>query len=169
MLLNKLSKTIEEVHNTFKILLTYNFNIEVFIGNSIGSILLLELFKTYKQFTKKKVILISPIINYNIECNKNRKKDLINYDFYNYIKNKYYDKNIIIDYNSLPNTFIICSSNELFYYNIVNFHNKCKNSELYIMKNAIHSEYIIHGFSNSVKTNKITDKIINFITSYQIC
>ena len=167
-LLNKLSKTIEEVHNTFKILLTYNFNIKVFIGNSIGATILLKLFKIYKQFTKEKFILISPIVNYNVKYNKYNKyikADLINYDFYNYINNKYYDKNIIIDYNSLPNTFIICSSNEIFYYDIVNFHNKCKNSKLYIIKNGCHSEYIMYGFSNSSEINNITDKIINFINN----
>jgi hypothetical protein len=61
-LFNKISHTIYEVTNTFRLLLTYNFNIKVFIGNSIGCTILLELFNIYKQFTKKK-------INTNFTCN----------------------------------------------------------------------------------------------------
>jgi hypothetical protein len=80
-----------------------------------------------------------------------------------YIKNKYYDKNIIINYNLLPNILIICGSNEIFYDDIIDFHNKCKNSDLYCIKNGIHSEYILYGLFNLKKINKITDKIINFI------
>jgi hypothetical protein len=162
-LFNKLSETIKEVNNTFKLLLTYNFNIKVFIGNSIGCTILLELFKIHKQFIKEKLILLSPVVNRNVKYNKNTKKDFINYNIYNYIKNKYYDKDIIIDCNSLPNTFIICGENEIFYYDIINFHNKCKNSKLYCIKNGVHSEYIIYGFLNLSKINKITNEIISFI------
>ena len=162
-LFNKLSETIEEVNNTFNLLLTYNFNIKVFIGNSIGSTILLDLFKIHKQFTKEKLILISPIVNHNVECNKNMNLDFINYDFYNFLKNRYYDTNINIDYDLLPNTFIICGGNEIFYYDIVDFHNKCKNSELYCIENGVHSEYILYGFFNFCETNKITNKIISFI------
>lgn len=162
-LFNKLSKTIEEVNNTFNLLLTYNFNIKVFIGNSIGSTILLDLFKIHKQFTKEKLILISPVVNHNVEYNKNMNLDFINYDFYNFLKNEYYDTNINIDYDLLPNTFIICGGNEIFYYDIVDFHNKCKNSELYCIKNGVHSEYILYGLFNFYETNKITNKIISFI------
>ena len=123
----------------------------------------MELFKIHKQFTKEKLILISPIVNHNVEYNKNINTDFINYDFYNFLKNRYYDININIDYESLPNIFIICGSNEIFYYDIVDFHNKCKNSELYCIENGVHSEYILYGFFNFCETNKITNKIIRFI------
>jgi len=168
-LFNKISDTLQEVNNTFNLLLTYNLDIKVFIGNSIGCTLLLNLFNIHTQFTKEKLILISPIVNYNVKCNKNCKTDFINFIFYNYIKNKYYDKNVIINYNVLPNTFIICGSNEIFYDDIINFHNKCKNSNLYCIQNGIHSEYILYGIISfpflfsSNKIKKITNKIINFI------
>lgn len=162
-LLNKLSETIKEINETFKLLLTYNFNIKVFIGNSIGCTILFELFKIYKQFINEKLILISPVVNIDIKYNNNFKKDLINYNFYNYIKKKLYDINVIIDYSILPNTFIICSNNEVFYDDIIDFHNKFKKSKLYCVKNGYHSEYIVYGFFNFYETNNITNKIINFI------
>ena len=162
-LFNKLSETIEEVKETFKILLTYNLKIKVFISNSIGCLILFELFKTFTQFTEEKFILISPVVNINVKCNKNIKKDILNYTLYNYVKNKYYDKDIIIDYNVLPNMFIICSSNEIFYYDIIDFYNKNKKSKLYCIQNGVHSEYIIYGFLKYSKYQKITNEMINFI------
>jgi hypothetical protein len=162
-LFNKLSETIEEVKKNFEILLTYNLKIKVFIGNSIGCLILFELFKKFTQFKKEKLILISPVVNINVKCNKNMKKDILNYTLYNYVKNKYYDINIIINYDVLPNMFIICSSNEIFYYDIINFYNKSKNSKLYCIKDGIHSEYIVYGFMNNFKYQKITNEIINFI------
>ena len=164
-LFNKISDTSKEVNNTFKVLLQYNFNIEIFIGNSIGCTLLLELFKVYKQFTDKKVILSSPIVNFNVTYNKKKNNDFINYNFYNYVKTKYFDYNISINYDNLPKSLIICGSNELFYYDIIDFHKKCKNSELYCIKNGVHSEYIIYGLLNLPEIKNISNKIINFITN----
>lgn len=161
-LFNKFSKTSKEVIDTFNLLLKYNLNIEIFIGNSIGCSLLLELFKVNKQFTDKKLILISPLVNFNLKYNKNINKDAISYDLYNYIKNLFYDREIEIDYNTLPKVFTICGSDEIFYYDIVDFNNKCKNSKLYVIDNGIHSEYIVYNF---IKVRKITNEIINFITN----
>lgn len=159
-LFDKFSKTSKEVNDTFNSLLKYNFNIEVFIGNSIGCTLLVELFKINKQFTNKKLILISPLVKFDLKYNNNMNKDAINYDLYNYIKNMLYDREIIINYDTLPKVFTICGSNEIFYHDIIEFNNKCKNSKLYIIDNGIHSEYIIYGY---FKISKITNEIINFI------
>ena len=163
-LFTKYNKVIKDVIDNFKILLTYNFNIKVFIGNSIGATLILDLLNKFKQFTKEKLILISPVVNYNIKYNKNFNKDYIDYNYYYFIKNKYFDNKIQIDYKSLPNTLIILGTDEIFYYDIINFYKKCKeNTEIYYIKNGGHSEYIIYGLCNMCKINNVTNKIINFI------
>ena len=170
-LLNKYSETLKDIITTFEILLRYNINIDIFIGNSIGCTLLLDLFNVYKQFKNKKLILISPIVNYDIKYNENVKKDIININFFNNIKNKYYDNIIDIDYDNLPNILIICSTNEIFYYDIINFYKKCKifrftskkKTEIYYIKNGIHSEYTTFGLFNNNKIKEITNRIIHFI------
>jgi hypothetical protein len=162
-LFNNYTDTLNEILNIFASLL--NLNIEIFIGDSIGCTFLLDLFKIYNQYINKKVIFISPIINYNISCNNNIKKDILNILFYNYIKNKYFNNVININYNTIPKIFIICSSNEIFYNDIIKFYNNIRNQkELHVIKNGIHSEYICYGLTNLSKDNNIiTNKIVKFV------
>lgn len=163
-LLNKYSKTVEEVIDLIKIIENLNISIDIFIGNSMGATLLLESLNYFgMKYKDKKLILISPCVNFNLLENGNKNKDIVNYNFAKYIFKKYIDKNLIVNSKILPKSLIITSSDELFVYDVIEFHKRLNNSELFILYNCTHSDIIHYGLINKKSVNQTLKVLLNFI------
>jgi hypothetical protein len=158
------SEIYQEVISSLTKLNEMKYNLEVFIGNSIGGSLLLDYMSHFGSLYKnKKKILISPCVNFDIKENKNIHEDCIDFNLCKTLFCKYADKQINIDY-SLSNTLVIVSDKEFFYYDIINFYNKLNNNnKLLVLKDCTHSDIIHYGFSNSKKDSIIYT--VNYIIS----
>lgn len=163
-LLNKYSNTVDEVINAIKIIENLNISIDMFISDSIGSSLLLESLNYFgMKYKNKKLILISPCVNFNLLENNNKNKDIINYNFCKYIFDKYIDKNFVVNQKILPKNLIIASSNELFEYDILEFYKTLNNSQLFILHNCTHADIIHYGLTNKNSVKQTLKIILNFI------
>ena len=115
------------------------------------------------KYKYKKLILISPCVNFNLLENGNKNKDIVNYNFAKYIFKKYIDKNLIVNSKILPKSLIITSSDELFVYDVIEFHKRLNNSELFILYNCTHSDIIHYGLINKKSVNQTLKVLLNFI------
>jgi len=158
-LYNKYSSAIDEIINALT-----KLNIDIFIANSFGAALLLDSLRYFdNNYKNKKMILISPMINFDLIPNQNKNRDVLNYYLLKNIINTFIDRPIKINFNNLPKSLIICSSDEIFYNDIVNSYNKLNNSSLHVLNNCTHSDIIIYGLFNKQSTKNTINKIINFI------
>jgi acetyl esterase/lipase len=139
--------------------------IDVFISDSMGSSLLLHAFKYVGQyFNNKKMILISPLVNFDLKPNINIDKDFLDYSLTKKVLKKYNNKNEI-DYYNLPKSLVIAYTDEMFYFDIINFYKKLNNSKIIIGKNCKHADIIHYALSspNKKSVHNITNEIIKFI------
>jgi hypothetical protein len=163
-LFNKFSKTVKEIIDSIKKIENLNISIDIFISDSIGSSLLLESLNYFgMKYKNTKLILISPCINFNLLENDNKNKDIINYDFCKYIFEKYIDKNFFVNKTILPKSLIITSSDELFYYDIIEFSKSLNNSELFVLYNCKHADIIHYGLINKKSVKETLKIILKFI------
>jgi hypothetical protein len=139
-------------------------DIDVFISDSMGSSLLLHAFKYVgKYFNDKKIILISPLVNYDLKPNINIDKDCLDYSLTQRVLKKYNNQNEI-DYEILPRSLVIAYTDEMFYFDIIKFYKKLNNSKLIIEKNCTHADIINNAFKTNKKSvQNITNQIIKFI------
>jgi hypothetical protein len=153
---------LNEVIKSLYILIN-NINIDVFISDSMGSSLLLHALDYMGPiFKNSKMIFISPLINFDLKPNSNMNKDFLDFNETKKILYKYKSNNKI-DYVNLPKSLIIAYSNEMFYFDIINFYKKLNNSKLLVEKDCTHADIIHYAFSNKKSVHKITDQIIKFI------
>jgi hypothetical protein len=159
-MVNKYSLAVNEITDALS-----KLDIDLFIANSFGAALLLDSLNNFNDsYKNKKMILISPMINFNIKPNQNKNNDILNYYLLKKIINIFIDRTIQINFTNLPESLIICSTNEIFYNDIINFYNKLKKvnkTDLLILDNCIHSDIVVYGLFNKKSTIYTTNIIIS--------
>ena len=129
--------------NNFKLLIN-KYNFEIFIGDSIGGTLILDLLNNF-NYSNKKLILFSPLIKYPIQYKINN--DWIDLKYFNNLFDKYYDRNNDFNLENIPNTLLIFGENEIMYNDLIDFNIKGKKI---IIKNGYHIQPLIIKFSNNI-------------------
>ena len=116
------------------------------------------------QLKNTKMIFISPVVTFDLKINPNMDKDFLDFNSTKELLAKYNNNNKI-DYKNIPNSLIIVYSNEIFYFDIINFYKKLNNSKIIIEKDCEHVDIIHYGLTspNKKSVRNVTNHIINFI------